>query len=540
MATSHFFNNKVIKLPGAYATVRAEAPAAFASASYSKVLIINTNPDYAFGGSVNGQLTKGGDALYKFTTLPQAQAFFKTGYLWYLVQQLFRPSRLTGRQGISELQYINALTSTAPTITPTLASGSLVIGVKDESSNGNGVKINGAATDDRAEVNLKTGYALCIEAGVKDSSKYIVKIYQGTFKGNWSGDGLPYDGLSAESAQPEMVLCSPEISSVGEFVAWANSDETFALGFTIKSSTAGNFAAADITGNKNVLATGGTASYAAAQLTTAFEIMKKGDWNVILSLNKVGDTDADVINANYQHYVQSETRFRKYVMLAGSGTFSTDIAAAKACNSEFVWMVDQNPRKNSSLSPLGYREFDTLCMAALVTGRIVGLPPQVPGTFKDLDIDGLVNPLTDAQLEEALDAGLMTVNYDDDLEYFCITRAINTLQNNLQLQNPDGSTFSIQISRICTQLNTDVVVNAKKQIFGSNETANVFTVSGKYIENWTKSFLSSKIATPQQDNLIISVEGVSVEKKADAYFVTYGFKPNSEIDFLFFTGVAIY
>ena len=47
MATSHFFNNKVIKLPGAYAAVRAEAPAAFASASYSKVLIINTNLNYS-------------------------------------------------------------------------------------------------------------------------------------------------------------------------------------------------------------------------------------------------------------------------------------------------------------------------------------------------------------------------------------------------------------------------------------------------------------------------------------------------------------
>ena len=540
MATSHFFNNKVIKLPGAYATVKAQAPAVYASAPYSKVLIINTNPNYAFGGSVNGQLTKGGDALYKFRSLPEAQAFFKTGYLWYLVQQLFKPSKLQGRQGISELQVMNALTSTKAIITPTLSSGALVIGTKDETGNANGVKISTSASDDRAEVNLKTGYGLCIEKGVKDQSKYILKIWQGTYKGAWSGDNLPFDGVAPENCAPELVMVSPEVASVDEFVNWAKADEDFNLGFAIVSSTSGAFAAADITNNKNVLATGGTATYNAENLSAALDLLKKGDYSIILSLDKVGDDGADVIHASLQYFVQSETRFRKYLMIPGTGTFSSDVAAAKAFNSEFVWLTDLKPRKNASYAPLGYREFDTVCMAALIAGRIAGLPPQVPGTFKELDIDGLVNPLTDLQLEEALDAGLMTVNYDDDLAQFVITRAINTLQNNTSLQNPDGSTFSIQISRICTQLNTDVVVNAKKQIFSSNETANVFTVSGKYLENWTKTFLSSKIATPQQDNLIVSVEEVSVEKKQDAYFVTYSFRPNSEIAFLFFTGVAIY
>lgn len=540
MATSHFFNNKVIKLPGAYATVKAQAPAVYASAPYSKVLIINTNPNYAFGGSVNGQLTKGGDALYKFRSLPEAQAFFKTGYPWYLVQQLFKPSKLQGRQGISELQVMNALTSTKATITPTLSSGALVIGTKDETANANGVKISASASDDRAEVNLKTGYGLCIEKGVKDQSKYILKIWQGTYKGTWSGDNLPFDGVAPENCAPELVMVSPEVANVDEFVNWAKADEDFNLGFAIVSSTSGAFAAADITNNQNVLATGGAATYNAENLSAALDLLKKGDYSIILSLDKVGDDGADAIHASLQYFVQSETRFRKYLMIPGTGTFSSDVTAAKAFNSEFVWLTGLKPRKNASYAPLGYREFDTVCMAALIAGRIAGLPPQVPGTFKELDIDGLVNPLTDLQLEEALDAGLMTVNYDEDLAQFVITRAINTLQNNTSLQNPDGSTFSIQISRICTQLNTDVVVNAKKQIFSSNETANVFTVSGKYLENWTKTFLSSKIATPQQDNLIVSVEEVSVEKKQDAYFVTYSFRPNSEIAFLFFTGVAIY
>lgn len=540
MSTSHFFDNKVIKLPGVYSAIKAESPATFASASYGKVLIINTDPKYAFGGSVNGSLTKGADALYKFNSLQEARNFFKSGYLWYLVQQLFQPSRLQGRQGVSELQYISALTSVNPTLTLSLTSpAELGIGIKDESANANGVKINVSATDDRPEVNLKSGYALCIEKGIKDNSKYVIKIWQGTYKGMWE-DGLPYDGVDTIDAKPELVLVSPEVSKVSEFVAWANKSEIFNAGFSIVSFTEGNFAAADVSANSFVLATGGTATYSATDLTNVLDLMKKGDYSIILSLNKVGDTGADAIHLALQHYVQSETRFKKYLAVAGSGTFTTDVTAAKKFNSEFVWCITGNPRRASSIAPLGYREFDTLSLTASIVGRIAGLPPQVPGTFKDIDIDGLAEQLSEPQLSEALDAGLMTVVFDDDFQYHCITRAVNTLQSNESLQNPDGSTFSIQISRICTQLNTDVVVNAKKQIFSSNETANLFTVSAKYLENWVKIFLSSKKATEQQDNLILDFQDVSVRKKQDAYYLTYKFAPNSEVAFLFFTGIAIY
>ena len=538
MATSHFFGNKIIKLPGAYSMVKSVSPVNFSTASYSKVLIVNTNPNYAFGGSVEGTLTKGGDALYKFKSLPEARAFFKSGYMWSLVENLFRPSRLEGRQGISELQFINALKSTAPSFTLSLSAGTLEIKVKDESANANGVKINTSATVDTPAANLKSGYAMSIEKGVKDPSKYVLKFWQGTYKGEWS-DGIAFDGLSPEQSLPELILASPEIASVNEFKAWAIKDETFSAGFEITSAS-GDFSENDIATNAFVLAAGGSATYAAAQLTAALDLLKKGDWSILLSLNKQGASGADVINASFQHYVQSETRFKKYLAVPGADKFSDNVTAAKAFNSERVWLIHGTPRKASSLSPLGYRVYDSLTQAALVVGRIAGLPPQVPGTFKDIDVAGLENPLTDSQLEEALDAGVLVSNYDDDLGYFCITRAINTLQNNTSLQNPDGSTFSIQISRICTQLNIDVVINAKQQIFSSNETANVNTVSPIYLKNWLKSFLATKIATPQQDNLITGVESVDVERQQDALYANYAFYTNSEIAFLFFTGVSIY
>lgn len=548
MSTSHFFNGKICKLPNAYSAVKSVSPASFSSANYGKVLIINTDPAMAFGGSVNGELTKGGDALYKFRNTNEARAFFKSGYLWYLSELLFKPSILEGRNGVSELQYINALTSTAPKITftlnGTLESGTpaFVLKVKDESVNGNGAKIDGSS-DLGPDKNLKSGYAARIIRGVRDSSKYIVQIWQGSFKGNWT-DWVPYDGVAPEDSRPELVLASPEISTIGEFVAWAKTSELFEAGFAVAEATeeyafVDATSASDITSNAFVVATGGTASYARADLDKAMDLMARGDYSVIFSTLKADASGALAIHSALQYYVQSETKFPKYLAIPTSDSFVTACNEAKGFNSERVWCVYGKPRVASSLLPSGYRVLDSVAMTALVVGRICGLPPQVPVTFKELNISGIDNPLTSPQLEVALDAGLMTVHYDDDLTEYVVTRGINTLKNNTSIQNPDGSTFSIQISRICSQLNQDLVVNAKIQIFGSNETANVFTVSASYLENWVKTFLSSKIATEQQDNLILSVRDVSVERRADAYYVTYKFETNTEIAFMFFTGIAI-
>jgi hypothetical protein len=192
------------------------------------------------------------------------------------------------------------------------------------------------------------------------------------------------------------------------------------------------------------------------------------------------------------------------------------------------------------ISPVGYRKFDTTYLSALMVGRIVGLAPQIPGTFKNLDIDGIENPLSDIQKEDCLDAGLLTVYYDNEFEDFVILRAINTLQNNTFLQNPDGTSFSIQITRISAQLNSDLVINAKKMIFARQDGTNVFTLSTEYLKDWTKTFLTSKVATEISDNLITGFsDDINVVKEGDAYRVNYKFNTNNEIAFTFFTGYSI-
>ena len=534
MATSYVFNGRAVKLPGAYSTVKSISSTSMISTSYGKVLIVNTNPDISFGGSVNGEVTKGKRALYRFRSLNEAQSFFRSGHLWNLMEGLFRPSLNEGVYGASDLYFINALTTTAPTITPTLASGKLVIKVKDEGSYSNGVAESG---------NLISGYSMSITSGVKNPSLYIFSFFRGTFKG-MAPDGYSWDGVSKKDSMPELVCQSIEVASIDEFVAWATGNELFNDGFSIDSHETGALTTADKTGNTQVLALGGTATRASTDLGTTLNLVQDLDFNILLSLNEETKTGSDVINGKFQYFVQSETKYPKYLVVPGkSDGTANDVAgnieAAKAYNSQRVWLVHGIPHVRASFTSLGYRVLDTTYMAALIAGRVAGLQPQIPVTFKNLNIVGLELPLTINEQEDCIDSGVLTCVWDGELDSFIVLRGINTLQNNTSLQNPDGSWFSIQITRICSQVNQDIVVNAKKQIFGDQSGVNASTVSEVSLVDWVRVFLTSKVATATQDNLILSFSDVNVQRKGDSYWVSYKFKTNSEISFIFFTGFAI-
>lgn len=549
MATSHYFDGKTIKLPGAYSTIKAVASATFETASYSKCLIINTNPDYAFGGNVKGKYTKQGDALYSFRTLEESRAFLKAGYPWLIAEALFRPSSLEDREGASQLYWINALETVSPaTFKITAGTGNLTIGIKDECAWANGVWKVGKEDDPNIAEDLQSGYAIEVAASTNSRKPgFVVRVYQGDYKGLWSydadsnpyGDNLPWDGVEAIDARPDLVFESPAFIKLADFVEWAQRNDVFNAGFVIEEGWTDGDLEAQLS-----LASGAEAVYSADELQDVFDIIRKGDYSVILGLQKNNVEGAPEIYSEIQNFCQSIAKYKKYLVVPGQATksvndFDANLDAAAGYNSERVWLIQDAVRKSASYAPLKYRTFDTVYTAALVAGRILGLEPQIPGTFKEVDIDGIDIPLTDIQQEDALDAGLLCLHWDDELELYVITRAINTLQNNIALQNPDGSTFSIQISRICTQLNTDLVINAKKEIWGNNVGANLFTVSAEYLKGWVETFLQSKVAKLNQDNLIISYSDVAVNREGDAYYVTYQFQTNTEIAFAFFTGFAI-
>ena len=544
MATSHYFNGRQVKLPGVYSAVKSLMDTPIIAAPYSKALIVNVNPDNSFGGSVNGELTKGNDALYRLRSLSQAQGLLRSGKLYHVTQPLFRPSRSAGVSGISELYYINALTTTSPVLTvPLTLPVVLTFKVKDEGTTSNGVAVSGSA-------GLASGYGLTIESGIRSSAKFIFKFWRGTFKGNYS-DGIAYDEVTKESSKPELLVQSPEVSTFAQLVAWANTDKVFAQGFQIGTATdaagAGySFVAGDKTNaGEFILAASATATYATTDLEAALNLVKDLDFTTLIMLDKVGDNGAaDTLATRLQYFIQSEVKGEKFLSVPGVSTgastdLSSNVTEAQNFNSDRVWLVHGMIRKNSIIAPKGYREFDSIYLNALMVGRLLGLAPQIPGTFKNIDIDGITGQLDDLQKEDCLDSGILTVVYDKELEDFVILRDINTLQNNQVLQNPDGSSFSIQLTRISAQLNRDIIVNAKRTIFSRQDGTNRLTLSEQYLSDWTASFLNSKIAEPTRDNLIISWSDVNVTREADAYYITYKFSPNNSIDFAFFTGFSI-
>jgi hypothetical protein len=172
-------------------------------------------------------------------------------------------------------------------------------------------------------------------------------------------------------------------------------------------------------------------------------------------------------------------------------------------------------------------------------GRLCGLPPQVPLTNKSIGVDGLIHNLTQLQKEQALDAGIMTTYFDTDFNDFVCLKGVNSLQNNANLINPDGTSFSVQVERIVGQINHDLIVNAKLQLLGQPAGVNRNTLSANYVKNWTEAFLETKVASASQDNLILSFRDVTVTQRQDTYWVSYAIVINNEIDKLFFTGFLV-
>lgn len=537
MSTSHFFGGKVIKLPGAYAETKAKVAPQATVSSYSKIAIIDTGSNAGWGGGsgVKGELYQDKDSLYRFRSPSEFKAFVKGGPWYKLADLLFTPSRVTNTQGVSEVIWVSAKTTTAATITLPFTAGNIVVKCKDEGTFSNGVLYT---KKDTTQI-LSKGYGAKITKGVKDNTKFIVTFYVGTFTGNYS-DSLPYNEVLAENALPEKVIQSKEVSTLTELLDWMKSDYDFNLGFTTSSTGTGAIVVGDATGTL-ILATGGTETYGLTDggaIDSALEALKTKDMSFILS-DRFGSNAIDVVNTKLQVFCQSQARFKTYLVVGGGsarGELQTiSIPAAKYFNSDFVWVVNGGIKNISALSATKTRTFDSLYHSAIILGRIAGTPPQVPPTFKEIDISGLQYQLSTTELEDCLDYGVLTSYYDEDLERFVILKGVNTLQNNTALVNTDGTSPSIQVRRIAEQINKEIVLDSKKELFTQREGVTILTLSPETVLDWAKIKLQQKI----DRGLIEAFQNVSISRQEDAYFLSYEMRPAYEVNFLFSTGFII-
>ena len=121
-----------------------------------------------------------------------------------------------------------------------------------------------------------------------------------------------------------------------------------------------------------------------------------------------------------------------------------------------------------------------------------------------------------------------------------VLQGINTLQNNDDLVNEDGSSFSITVRRITAQLNKEVAIFLKRKFFGKDTVGpNRNTVTESDLVAAVEGYLQKRTASSNQDDLIIRFQNVSAVVNADTYNVNYEFVPNFEVNKFIVTGVIL-
>ena len=549
MATKFFFDNKEVSLPGAYSTIKSVRTSPMITATYGRVLVIDNGQGAEWGGGsgISGDGASGADSVYRFTNLQEYQTFLKGGLFWKAAEALFKPAG--SLNGVSEVIHVRAATTTKASMTfsPTgggTAGGTFKVNTKDE-----GISANGFVTGTGADMHLDKGYAFSVESGVKDTDKFIFKIWRGTWRGDHT-DGIAYDEISKADTRPELIVSSPEFDNVQELIDWANSSNKFNVLFSLDDTSTvtgeGTVTTADLTDlDAYNLATGGTETYSSTSLDEVLETVQELDYSFLLS-DQYGTNNYDSAQATKMFvHLKDEAKFMKFMFVGGGqdedewDTADGTIDIAKYFDDTHSIVVHGGVKKTSSVSPSGFRIWDSFVHTAYVLGRTAGLEPQVPVTNKWIDVDGVVHNMKKSDKELALEFGVITTQYNEYTQTFNVLQGVNTLQNNNNIVNPDATSFSIQMMRVVSQINRELVINASQQLLAEESGVNMNTLSKGTLENWTKNYLQTKVATEQQDNLIISYKDVTVTQQEDSYFVNYKIVVNGEITKIFFTGFLL-
>lgn len=546
MASTFIFNNKQISLPGAYSTIVSGETNPARNLDYGKVLVIDTgvfSAGFGGGGGINGENTNGQNSIYTFDNLADFRGFMKGGLWWRVAEALFTPDPSNpSAVGISEIEFVRAATTTGAKITfTTTAGGTFVVKTLDEGLVANGTML------DSPEI-LTKGYGMKIIPGVDDPAKWILQFWRGTYTGTYT-DGLPFGDLTAANATPELVLESPEFNNIKELIDWANTDSNFSLLFVLDPSSTvtgeGTVDQADVTtamdSKEYILATGATETFSATDLTDVLEQIVGLDYSNVI-MDQVGANANSASVKAYISHMNANAKFPHSLYVAGydqAADFAKEIVLAQGFDSPRVQLVHGGVGLVSAFDAQKIRWWPALYNACAIIGRVSGKPPYVPVTFKSIGVDRVKHILTDSEKKKALKYGILVTVMNDYTGNFEVLQGVNTLQDNANLFNAKGQSYSIQFMRIVDQINKELIVNATIDLLGQENGVNANTLSAGAVKDWTVAYLQSRVATSSQDNLLLSFRDVVTVRKEDAYFTTYKIVVNNEITKLFFTGYLI-
>lgn len=588
MAIKYQFDGRDVVEPGSYSRIVSGIPQRTAPTSSGKVLIIDTGigAGWGSGAGVMGQNSQKNGSIYEFSNATSFQHFLGGGIYYDLAPLLFNPTR--NEQGVEGVVFVRASTTTAPTVTLSLAGASAVVWqLRNEGLAGNAVIRNGK---------LIKGYAATLKVSPRNATKFVLQVFRGGFRGvdnsdnqyqtysptetYNSGDVVEKEGLvfrcklaattglnpindvaeakwallvngvnylnnviSPLDCTPELQYTTREFTKVSELVGYMNSDATAKRLFVPSNPVIGTdtVTAGDLATNVGYVgATGGVETY--TQLQTALDYLAEEDYSFVL-LTEGGYQAKSPNNEKIFDHVINESEYKRNILIPGASLdddlVDASIDAAQYYDSEFVTVVHGNCILPNGKG--GTRTASALYLTAMVLGRIAGLPPQVPGTWKDLGILGSDSQLSKPSRELALQSGVLHLRKVGS--EFVINQAINTLQLNSQLVNGDASTYEISIARIKQQLIKELVSESlsvkdsqgNRVFVGGNKG----TATAEDVKVFTEGYLMRRTATPSTDNLILSFKNVVITELEDAWATTFGFTANGPQNKLFTTGTML-
>ncbi len=514
--------------------------------------------------------------IARLNSLTGFQDFARSGKWYDLATPLFRPSG--GEAGLSGMFVVRACSTTAANLTLPFTGLSVSITTKEE-----GLGINGNTVDTNATITyvngrpvsttpsatpnwlLTNGYGVTLQKGVRDTSKYIVSFWRGTFAGVDENNN-PY-GLPLSLSNPALLFDTPEISTINELFDFLGSNAVFSQLFTLNTAAPATSIAITTTDlaafatNGYVVTIGATTVYDSASLTKALSLLEElyftfiiadcygdGSWAVGIDFGNgaTSEEDAELVfsasgskNTTIQAWIDGNSKFQRiqYVGVSEDATdFAAGLATARAFNNESVVAVTSGcfVTVGSKMIPKS-----SLYHAAMQMGRIGGLAAQVPATFKSLGMTGLKHNPTNLEREDALKAGVSITYFDQDLQQFVITQGVTTFQDKSNdMFDSTGKTSFIAVKRIKAFVDASLVIQSKRELLTDPSGPNSFTISDASLIAWTERKLQGWTVSGSTDNILLEFDPamITVTAQGDARFINYGFRPNTEVNKLLFTG----
>ena len=576
MATQITINNKTTQVPGVYATIRSGIVNPPSAADFGNVVIIDdgslsTTPSLAISG-VLGTNKSGAESVLQFNGATDLPIYVWDSELLPIIKSLYRPSRRQGVNGANVVTIIQAAETTPATTTVSFTNSTNGLKISTQFE---GVSLNGTLvtktfnpSDDTVLSNeLGKGFAVKLEPG--RSFGYSLVFYRGIADVQedplnpgygFNEKALPDTTNNTASGtyniiKPQVLFRSPDVKTLTELKKWLSKSNTFKKWFKLDEfiigSTSDLIVAADITANYTALApyalfTGGTTTYTDAAFQAALDLSKSLDNSFYLALSSKAQATNAHNTAIADLLTSGDLRWEKFMFVGAYensdefvGDSGTSQAVARHYDTSKVVAVHGAAKVANVEYPDGFRNISVLEKTAKVLGRTAGLPPQTPVSWKEIDIAAETHRLTEGDKEAAMSSGILCTYYNSELTAFVVLAGINTLGNNEFFINDDAQSYSIQIERIKSQLNKEIIFNATRVFFGKNTGPNRNTISAEDILAWTKGFLESKVATDLQDNLIVRVGAITSRLDQDNMYVEYSFSPNGEISKIIFTGVIL-